>query len=121
MYFTRLPVFLQKDTLHFQPMDNLDFIYSSLVADKMSREKWGGCGCSPAWFALAVILYLGGYGSYKVYKWAEDMMLGVAIYDEKASFEVIAVRIVIICLIVIFWVLLFVLLWKLAGKEEKKK
>lgn len=102
-------------------MDDLDFIYSSLVADKMSKEKWGGCGCSPAWFALAVILYLGGYGSYKVYKWAEDMMLGVAIYDEKASFEVIAVRIAIICLIVIFWVLLFVLLWKLAKREEEKK
>ena len=48
-------------------------------------------------------------------------MLGVAIYDEKASFEVIAVRIAIICLIVVFWVLLFALLWHFAGKEEKKK
>lgn len=100
-------------------MDNLDFIYSSLVADKMSREKWGGCGCSPAWFALAVILYLMVYGSYKVYIWAEDMMLGAAIYDEKASFGVLAVRIAIICTIVIFWVLLFALLWKLAGKSEE--
>ena len=102
-------------------MDYLDFIYSSLVADKMSREKWSGCGCSPAWFAHAGILYLVVYGSYKVYIWAEDMMLGVAIYDEKASFEVIAVRIAIICLIVVFWVLLFALLWHFAGKEEKKK
>ena len=100
-------------------MDYLDFIYSSLVADKMSREKWGGCGCSPAWFALAVILYLMVYGSYKVYIWAEDRVLGVVPYGGETDFEVIAARVAIICLIVVFWVLLFALLWKLAGKSEE--
>ncbi len=102
-------------------MDDLDFIYSSLVADKMSREKWGGCRCSPAWFALAVILYLGCYGSYKVYEWAEDRVLGVVPYGGETGFEVIAARVAIICSIVVFWVLLFALLWKMAGKEEEKK
>ena len=37
---------------------DIDTIYTSLVADRMSREKWGGCGCSSAWVTLAVMLYL---------------------------------------------------------------
>ncbi len=106
-------------------MDNLDFIYSSLVADKMSREKWGGCGCSPAWFALAVILYLVVYGSYKVYIWAEDKLMDMGyefgIIENSTDIEITVGRVAIVCGIILFWVLLFALLWHFAGKEEKKK
>ncbi len=98
---------------------DLDIIYSSLVADKMSRVKWGGCGCSPALFAFFVLLYLGCYGSYKAYIWAERFVLGDVPYGGEADFKVIAARVAIICLIVVFWVLFFALLWHLAGKEEK--
>ena len=66
-----------------------------------------------------VLLYLGCYGSYKAYIWAEDRVLGVVPYGGEADFKVIAARVAIICLIVVFWVLFFALLWHLAGKEEE--
>ena len=104
---------------------DLDVIYSSLVVDKMSREKWGGCGCSPAWISLLVLLWLGGYSSYKVYEWAEDKVMNMGyrleVIESSESVEATVARVAIVCGIILFWVLLFALLWHFAGKEEEKK
>lgn len=103
---------------------DLDIIYSSLVADKMSRENWGGSGCSPAWFALAVILYLVVYGSYMVYRWAEDKLMDMGyelgIIENSTDIEVTVGRVAIVCGIILFWVLLFALLWHFAERKKRR-
>ena len=97
---------------------DLDIIYTSLVADKMSRENWGGCGCSSAWIGIVLLLYLGGYGSYKVYEWADDKFVSMVMIGENALWATI-IRIAIVCGIVLFWVLLFALTWYLEGRGKK--
>ena len=95
-------------------MLDIDTIYTSLFADKMSRENWG-CGCS-AWITLAVLLYLVGYASYHVYGWAVDKVEYSIEYEWGESWLVVA-RIVIVCGIVLFWVLLFALLLLITKKR----
>ncbi len=95
---------------------DIDTIYTSLVADKMSREKWGGCGCSSAWVTLAVMLYLAGFASYHVYGWAVDRFADSVEYEWGESWAV-ALRIAIVCGIALFWILLFALLLYLARRK----
>ncbi len=96
---------------------DLDIIYASLVADKMSKTNWGGCGCSSVWVTLAVMLYLVGYASYWVYGWATDRFTDSIEYDYGSSWAAVA-RIAIVCCIVLFWVLLFALLLYLARRNK---
>ena len=96
---------------------DIDTIYTSLVADRMSRENWGGCGCSSAWFTLAVILYLTGYASYHMYGWAVDRFAVSIEYEWGESWGV-ALRIGIVIGIFLFWLLLFFLLFLLARKSK---
>ena len=95
---------------------DIDTIYTSLVADKMSREKWGGCGCSSAWVTLAVMLYLAGFASYHVYGWAVDRFADSVEYEWGESWGVV-LRIGIVFGIILFWLLLFFLLFLLARKK----